>query len=54
MPSIRIVVIGCFCATLPNARVCDGFASDYLWSGSIEKLPDPSFNNLQKTLEFLM
>jgi hypothetical protein len=39
MASMRIGVMGCFCATLPNARVCAGFASDYSWSGSISKTP---------------
>ena len=35
MADIGIAVIGSFCATLPNARVCAGFAGDYSWSGSI-------------------
>ena len=30
-----------FSVTSPYARVCTGFASDYSWSGSIEKTPRP-------------
>jgi hypothetical protein len=38
----------CSFVTIPDARVCAGFASDYSWSGSIKKTPRPLLNYLDR------